>query len=96
MSRSMAIQWQRSVAMVMGHIIIRERGDIPDLGSHQGPCTCPGTVLNWSCPSLAAVLWRADPTSHQQQQSGEQALQLTRHYSGAGPGGRGVDKPTRG
>lgn len=35
MSRSMSIQWQRSVAMVMGHIIIRERGDIPDLGSHQ-------------------------------------------------------------
>lgn len=53
-------------------------------------------MLNWSCSSLAAVLWRDDPTSHQQQQLGEQALQLTRQHNGAGPGGRGVDKPTGG
>lgn len=39
----------------------------------------------------------ADPTSHLQQHSREQALQLTRQHSGAaGPDGRGVGKPTRG
>lgn len=84
----MAMQYQGSVSISMACITIRDHADIPGLGCHcLGPWRYPRAVQSWPCHSLAVALWKAGPTSHQLQHSGEWALVSAWQHSGAGPGG---------
>lgn len=57
--------------MPMAHITTREHGPL-GVQAALAPHGYPGAVQNWSFPSKAVVLWRADPTVHSWQHSGEE------------------------
>ena len=84
--------------MSIAHVTTREHGDVPGLGSHQGPLGVPGAVQNWPWPSLAAVLWKAGPTTPQRQLwvIGRVSLLLAQGAQWSWPWGQGVGKPSRG
>jgi hypothetical protein len=51
-----------SVAMSVVHIITREHGDAPSLGSHWGPPGCPGKTAELPLSlTLGSTCWKAEP-----------------------------------
>lgn len=75
--------------MSLAHITTRDHVDIPDLGSHLGPCRCSRVVQNFPFPLLADAVWRAG-LSDSTWESGLCTLQG--QHRGAGPAGRGTDE----
>lgn len=77
MSESVTMQYQGLVSTSLGHITIREYGDVPVRAAARDDMDVQGLCITAPTPHWMRQLWRDGIIFHQLQHSGERSLRLT-------------------